>query len=237
MKEKKDIHHKSDKSTHKCVTCQHFEEQALILEKGPGIPDKGADEPNVFICDVCGKQFIHQNTYKRHLQSHDLPKSTKTVQERKWNCSHCGKMFGSESNLKEHVNQVHLRKPGEFMCHLCPKSYTRAGRLQAHLNTHYGIRPYSCRSCLTAFYGKASLIEHQKKCEGGVTVRFKCQLCQGYFNSQVELKNHRTRQHADVFVVSPCGKRIRWKSSLKKHTATCAKCKDIETAKDMVGKN
>ncbi|XP_053407625.1 zinc finger protein 14-like [Mercenaria mercenaria] len=218
----------------KCVTCKHFEKQALILDKGPGIPDKEADEPNVYICDVCGKQFINQNTYKKHVRSHELATKAKTERERKWKCNDCEKVFGSEGNLREHVRQVHLKKPGEFMCHLCPKSYTRATRLEGHLNSHYGIKPYSCKSCRTPFHGKSTLIEHQKKCEGGVTVRFKCQFCLEYFGSQTELKQHRMQEHANVFCFAPCGKKIRWKSSLKKHTATCGNCKDIGTANCLI---
>jgi KRAB domain-containing zinc finger protein len=206
----------------------------MIIEEGPGIADKATGEPNTYVCDICGKQFIHQTTYKRHVRSHEMAASGKIEREKKWKCNECEKVFGSEGNLKEHVHQVHLKKPGEYMCHLCPKSYTRVTRLEGHLNTHYGIKPYTCKSCSTAFYAKSSLIEHQKKCEGGMIVRHRCQICSERFGSQMELKQHRTLEHANVFCSAPCGRKIKWKSSLKKHKSTCAKCQDIDVANIMI---
>lgn len=217
-----------------CVTCRHFEKQATIIDKGPGIPDKETGEPNTYICDVCGKLFIHQTTYKRHIRSHEIATGEITKREKKWKCNKCEKAFGSEGNLREHVQQVHLKKPGEFMCHLCPKSFTRSTRLEGHLNTHYGIKPYTCKSCRTAYFAKSTLIEHQKKCEGGMIVRYKCQLCSDKFGSQKELKNHRSLERANVFCTTPCGRKIRWKGSLKRHTLTCPKCKDIDTANKII---
>lgn len=215
----------------KCATCQHFEKQAVILENGPGISDDEQDELNIYICDVCGKQFMQRYAYRRHLRSHDTSVACSTEErERKWKCNDCEKTFGSEGNLKEHISHVHLRQPGEFMCHLCPKTYTRTARLEAHLNCHYGIKPYSCKSCSINFFGKGSLREHQKKCAGGAIVRFKCQVCLVYFGSQTELILHRRDEHANAYCTTPCGKRMRWKSSIKKHIVHCDKCKDIGIA-------
>ncbi|CEG83105.1 hypothetical protein RMATCC62417_17077 [Rhizopus microsporus] len=67
--------------------------------------------------------------------------------------------------LKRHKMQNHMRThTGErpFACSICDKRFSRPDSLQTHLKTHSNVRPYACFSCGKAYFHSRSLRKHAK---------------------------------------------------------------------------
>lgn len=78
----------------------------------------------------------------------------------------CNKTFTCQANLKDHINTHLGLKP--FTCEICQKSYSCRRYLEAH------ALPLKCDGCGLSFTRKYNLKRHQlKRC----TVCYKCAEC------------------------------------------------------------
>jgi uncharacterized Zn-finger protein len=89
-------------------------------------------ERNVWICDICSKQFTTKQILQRHrIATHDQNKDFK--------CDQCDTWFSSSNNheLIKHVNEVHngFKK---FICDFpgCNKEFSRRDALKRHRTCH-----------------------------------------------------------------------------------------------------
>ncbi|KFB43023.1 zinc finger protein 28 [Anopheles sinensis] len=111
----------------------------------------------VFLCVYCGREFLAERYFKRHLQSHKT-ENPKQKPEKMFLCNICGHNCGSSSNLT-----VHLRRHnGQTICEclLCGKGYPRRSDLVMHMRTHTGEKPFVCTSCGKAFSRRDKLRIH-----------------------------------------------------------------------------
>lgn len=89
-------------------------------------------EQNIWICDICSKQFTTKQILQRHrIAQHDQSKDFK--------CDQCDTWFSSSNNheLIKHVNEVHngFKK---FICEFpgCNKEFSRRDALKRHKQCH-----------------------------------------------------------------------------------------------------
>lgn len=97
----------------------------------------------------------------RHIETH--------TNETAFHCEICSKGYKYKKSLDDHKAKVH--KIGEldispkikkFVCHLCPKSYYANNKLEKHLRTHSGDKPFKCPNCQKCFADKSYMKQHLK---------------------------------------------------------------------------
>uniref|UniRef100_A0A8C4IC11 Zinc finger protein 865 n=1 Tax=Dicentrarchus labrax TaxID=13489 RepID=A0A8C4IC11_DICLA len=157
-------------------------------------------------CPTCGRVFSHNTALQRHLVIHSG--------KRPFKCFICGRGFTQSGNLKTHM-KVHRGKtvcgftlPNWTLvqeksplkespvtvhvcgdCSVCGKDFPYASKLQRHLRTHSGERPFPCSMCEKRFPEKGLLMIHERVHTGEKP--FPCTFCEKRFASQGELRLHR----------------------------------------------
>ena len=83
-------------------------------------------------CLVCGTAFTNQTVYKRHMYLHPTK------------CGVCGEDVENQQAIKVHLKKVHFEP---LKCPLCNKQFIRPNKLEMHINSHAGLRPFECEYC------------------------------------------------------------------------------------------
>lgn len=113
----------------------------------------GDGEERTYDCDICGKQFSHNDRLRRHRKIHTT--------EKPYKCDICGKGFKEKCNLKHH-RYIHTgEKP--YKCETCGKSFNQRSSLKTHQKVHTGEKPFKCELCDKPFAQKYLLRQHMKK--------------------------------------------------------------------------
>ena len=104
-------------------------------------------------------------------------------------CPICNNGFSNKSNLKTHISSIH-NKILPFKCPYpnCSKKYSSNIRLNVHIRTHKGEKPYKCKICLKSFNENGNLKAHMSRHE--IEKKFKCQFCDKAYKSNGHLKEH-----------------------------------------------
>ncbi|KAL3884750.1 hypothetical protein ACJMK2_024859 [Sinanodonta woodiana] len=118
----------------------------------PATPNISGDE-RTYDCDICGKQFSHNDRLRRHRKIHTT--------EKPYKCDICGKGFKEKCNLKHH-RYIHTgEKP--YKCETCGKAFNQRSSLKTHQKVHTGEKPFKCDICEKPFAQKYLLRQHMKK--------------------------------------------------------------------------
>ncbi|XP_035788248.1 zinc finger protein 69 homolog [Anopheles albimanus] len=163
------------------------------------------------LCWICGLLLDTREKHKRHMQDH--------VREGTWACQLCPARFSSESALKGHL-RTHKKDKGHYCdvcgarlyskrnlsyhqqavhgggvekvysCTLCDRRFSLPYMLKTHMNTHTGLRPYSCVYCNRVYGCGGDLVEHVAKHHVGNDNIYQCHLCDADFPKIKELKGH-----------------------------------------------
>jgi KRAB domain-containing zinc finger protein len=104
-------------------------------------------------------------------------------------CSLCNKLFSNKNNLKTHISSIH-NKNLPFFCPYsnCSKKYPNKTKLEAHIRTHKGIKPFQCEKCGKKFNENGNLKSHLNKHDENI--KFKCSFCEKSYKSNNHLKEH-----------------------------------------------
>ena len=192
--------------------------------------------PKLYFCDECGKGFMAERPYQKHLRSHQAR------QEKNLMCEVCHKKFAERQRLLEHM-QIHTGiKPYE--CSVCGRRFSQTSSMYTHALIHTGEKPHSCDLCGRGFRIKADRDNHRRthtgekpyKCEwcgqqfrtGQVYYqhrmihtgerRFPCDVCGKAFKRSHTLVVHkRIHTGEKPNVCDICGKRFRQRSDMRKH--------------------
>ncbi|XP_050093408.1 PR domain zinc finger protein 5-like [Anopheles aquasalis] len=163
------------------------------------------------LCWICGVLLDTREKHKRHMEDH--------VRERTWACQLCSVRFSSEGALKGHL-RTHQKDKGHYCnvcgarlyskrnliyhqravhgggvekvysCTLCDRRFSLPYMLKTHMNTHTGLRPYSCVYCNRVYGCGGDLVEHVAKHHVGNDNIYQCHLCDADFPKIRELKGH-----------------------------------------------
>lgn len=105
----------------------------------------------------------------------------------------------------------------------CTKTFKKPVDLEQHMNTHQGIRPFSCNLCSKAYYKKYHLTVHEKIHS---EPQFRCTKCEKPFITKDKLIRHE-KIHEKVFECSRCKKIYVRKKMYDKHVLKHEKKKVI----------
>ncbi|XP_027885380.1 oocyte zinc finger protein XlCOF6-like [Xiphophorus couchianus] len=180
-----------------------------------------------FSCPDCGKQFVYQQSFLKHLSCHsgekastclaDMKRSIAKTGKKSVACVVCGKMFKDQYYLKCHMRLHTGEKP--FSCDVCGKAFRHSHILKLHLRIHTGEKPFTCDECGKTFTKLQNLKGHMT-CHTGEKP-FQCEECGKRFTQRGTLRNHMMIHKGEKpFACSGCDKHFRLKADLQKHTVT-----------------
>lgn len=156
--------------------------------------------------------------HKKKLSEAAKDKRNKSIYRGKSSqCPICGKLVkGIQMHLLIHSGERRHK------CSYCEKSFTQAGQLKRHINSHLNIRNYKCpqQGCERTFVDPSSvtkhLVVHNKE-----ERKFQCSLCGSRFNRLGALRYHeKTHRQERNHSCNICNKSFLAKYDLTKHYRT-----------------
>ncbi|XP_044740564.1 gastrula zinc finger protein XlCGF8.2DB-like [Chrysoperla carnea] len=191
------------------------EDTNLKKPQPPPPPNTGKIKP--FTCTVCNKQFMRRANLQMHVSNQHS-----TV--RPFQCKVCEKQFSTKRELRVH-NLLHTE---QFRCTWCGHVFVARGKLERHIRTHTGERPYVCVKCDKAFSDKRNLDAHILTLHDNTDSTnlslsmkkkpFECTKCHKTFRSKSHLNEHLQVHTMDQpFICEQCGKRFKWRANLILH--------------------
>ncbi|KAK2069471.1 hypothetical protein P8C59_004052 [Phyllachora maydis] len=141
----------------------------------------------------------------------------------------CGMGFNNTKELNEHVVNQHIKElTKKDHCYHCgwldcqrPKTmktpgFAQRSKLERHMQTHVGHKPFQCQKCNAEFSGKQALSQHLLAHDGQKPLS--CPHCDKKFTYKSSLTMHlRTHSGEKPLECPICHKRFSESSNLSKH--------------------
>ncbi|XP_065091696.1 gastrula zinc finger protein XlCGF26.1-like [Ochlerotatus camptorhynchus] len=185
-------------------------------------------------CDRCEMETTSLAGFVYHMsQEHGVTKD----QVKAFRCHLCTLRFVSKQGMGRHIQSVHQnQKPVQnntkkFQCTECGKCFQRMRHLEAHANSHAGIRPYACGECGLSFSQQSGLNLHIRAKHKNQKNHV-CKICRKSFSQSTHLKHHELiHSNRKEHECTVCKHRFRVKSNLmahmrihRRHPYCCADC-------------
>lgn len=126
---------------------------------------------------------------KIESRSEDESTSRKPDIKSRHSCSVCSKCFSTPGKLNQHMFSHTGEKP--FVCSHCSKAFSSKFKLVRHILIHSDLRQYRCTVCDRTFHRKDHLKNHSKV-HSPVKRRFKCDRtdCNKEYSSILSYRKH-----------------------------------------------
>ena len=167
-----------------------------------------------------GAQFCQTVMYKlikvSSEENTDTANNLPETSEPRDSCEKEGCDIVPPKSQKNHAKIKYGDREKKHRCHICGRGYIRNFRLNEHLRTHRGERPYVCPECGSAFTTKCGLKTHLVIHSD---VRpYACDTCGQTFKTSRKLSQHQT-YHSDQrpHRCDECGGRFKYKRDLGSH--------------------
>ncbi|XP_029008203.1 zinc finger protein 879-like isoform X2 [Betta splendens] len=109
-------------------------------------------------------------------------------------CFLCGKDFPYASKLQRHLRTHSGERP--FPCSMCEKRFPEKGLLMVHERVHTGEKPFPCTFCEKRFASRGELRLHRRTHTGERP--YHCSICLKSFSRHWHLKTHLEAMHSEV---------------------------------------
>uniref|UniRef100_A0A1B6BYQ0 Zinc finger protein 865 n=1 Tax=Clastoptera arizonana TaxID=38151 RepID=A0A1B6BYQ0_9HEMI len=187
-----------DAAIYTCLLCS-AEDKFMSDDKGICAHMKDCHSLRLYICDMCGQEFLKRNALSAHLDEHVAN------EEGDFQCEICNRIFNNLRLYRVH-KRMHYPQVKNWTCDQCGKRYLSRNMLEEHMNTHTGVRPYQCSNCGKSFASKYTFKAHEKTHQERPRP-FSCEVCSKTFLTQQNLSQHeRTHSSARNYVCPSCGK-------------------------------
>lgn len=138
-------------------------------------------EEDLYVCNICHKQYTHHKRYLNHLLTHETERTEVKIENDfdingivnetefsdKYECEECDKTFTKEraliSHKRKHKSCTKDAKTDKFECDYCHKMFSMKPLLKRHLKLHSTNRPFPCAQCSKSYTRQDQLMEHLKK--------------------------------------------------------------------------
>ncbi|XP_046975641.1 zinc finger protein 771-like isoform X2 [Vanessa cardui] len=139
-------------------------------------------ENTSWICEVCGKAFVHRSSLYTHARSHaapryacahcdyssaikyDLEKHLRThFGVKKYACASCAARFHTTSNLRSHERRAHRPPDQRYACARCERRFHDRTKLRRHLDAHDHVKRFKCDHCLARFSRRCHWKRHLER--------------------------------------------------------------------------
>ncbi|RVE75911.1 hypothetical protein OJAV_G00003480 [Oryzias javanicus] len=109
-------------------------------------------------------------------------------------CLVCGKDFPYASKLQRHLRTHSGERP--FPCSMCEKRFPEKGLLMIHERVHTGEKPFPCTFCEKRFASQGELRLHRRTHTGERP--YHCSICLKSFSRHWHLKTHLEAMHSEI---------------------------------------
>ena len=169
---------------YRCSLCDHTTFSPLHLKAHMKIHYRAQGVLTEHVCHHCGKDFSSKNYLLKHIRYYHEGKFDDIK------CEKCGETFKKLKSYHGHWNIHHSDDP-KFMCLGCGKRFENPGKARAHellhkglapsetcptcgknvlkrnfaahVRTHTGEKPYSCKDCSYTCVSSTALSLHRRK--------------------------------------------------------------------------
>ncbi|KAL3213377.1 hypothetical protein MRX96_035437 [Rhipicephalus microplus] len=129
----------------------------------------------------------------------------------------CGKALTTHARLERHLATHAGKKP--YACQCCPATFARTWDLNRHSLTHTGEKRHGCPKCGKMFPTKSSVSSHLRVHTGKKP--FKCNHCPAEFADRYSLRQHLiTHSGEKPYKCEDCGRRFARGWLLSRHNRT-----------------
>ncbi|KAK7475734.1 hypothetical protein BaRGS_00033006, partial [Batillaria attramentaria] len=168
-------------------------------------------EGNTYQCQKCAEVFRYQAALAEHIETH--------ITEKGCICRKCGKELASAGYMERHKKTCGV-KTSKFSCPQCEELFRTIRGLRLHLQSHSGVKPFTCELCGISFKAQQYLQCHKKQIHSSDRP-FLCSQCPKAFAFKHRLNAH-MKEHtsAGQHICQQCGSSFKTAEGLKCHLET-----------------